>query len=321
MPSNQNIVVYALVLAAPWCIVWLWRRDVFRPGSLTRLEATGRLRNPTPVAAAAWLGAAVATFLATAVGAGLAGMLLGVRRELGADGKAAAVEPGSAALMDVAAYALAAVVGMLCAALLTRGGRTAGTSPRELGIEARVSDAWKGLGGLIVVLPLCIAVGTVVALVAKLMQAEPERVAHSALRDIVAHRHAWHSWVKSLMAVLGASVMEELVYRVFLQSAIITALARLRNGQVGTQSIARASDVFWGIALSSVAFVLPHAGILGGPANWNALPSLAILGVGLGVLYERTRSPLAPIVMHAGFNAINIAAALLTSAAAGPAAG
>jgi membrane protease YdiL (CAAX protease family) len=71
--------------------------------------------------------------------------------------------------------------------------------------------------------------------------------------------------------------------------------------------------VFIGIALSTAGFVLPHAMALGGPATWNALPTLVVLGAALGVVYERTKSPLAVIVMHAGFNAVNVIAAMATT--------
>lgn len=316
MPNLQSIVVYALVLAAPWCVVWLWRRDVLRPGSLVRLTERGGLRNPSAINAAAWLGAAIATFAATVFGAGIAGSLLGVPR-----GRGTSADPGAAALVDLAAYFAAAAVGFLCAGLISRVGRESGASARSLGLESGPADWGKGLGGLLVTLPLCVSAGAAAALAAKLFQAEPERVAHSTLREIVANRHAWHAWLKSAMAILGAPVMEELVYRVFLQSAIISALARLRAARAGGVPITSAADVFWGIALSTAAFVLPHASMVGGPAGWNALPSLAILGVGLGVVYERTRSPLAPIVMHAGFNAVNVAAAMLTAGAAATPAG
>ena len=122
------------------------------------------------------------------------------------------------------------------------------------------------------------------------------------------------------MAIVGAPVVEELIYRVFLQSAFISALARLRwagSAAMDSRPMASGQDVFWGITLSTIGFVLPHAAALNGPASWNALPPLAILGVALGVVYERTRSPLAPMAMHAGFNAANVAAAMLTAGAAG----
>jgi membrane protease YdiL (CAAX protease family) len=311
MPELQHIVVVAIMLASPWCMVWLWRRDVFRPGSLSRLEASGRLRNAAAIGAGAWLAASVATYIAAIVGAGLAAAALGLPTEPGVKR-----DPGDAAVADVITYVFAGTVGVVCAGLLARGGRGAGATTASLGLESRGGDAWAGLGALVVVLPLCVTVGVAVSMLARLVHEEPPRIAHSALREMVDNRHAWHAWVKALMAVVGAPVVEELVYRVFLQSAIISALSRLRAAGTGEAPVVRGRDVFIGIALSTAGFVLPHAMALGGPATWNALPTLVILGAALGVVYERTKSPLAVIVMHAGFNAVNVIAAMATTPAA-----
>ena len=165
-------------------------------------------------------------------------------------------------------------------------------------------------------LPLCLTVGVAISQIASALGAEPPRVGHTALREMVDNRYAWPSWLKGFLAIVGAPVVEELIYRVFLQSAIISALARLRSARTGELAVAAPNDVFWGITLSTAGFVLPHAAALSGPASWNTLPSLAILGIGLGVVYERTRSPIAPIAMHMGFNAVNVLAAMATVQAA-----
>ncbi len=329
MSSLENLIIAAIVLASPLCLAYLWRWDILRPGSLTRLGAAGRLRNPARVHSAAWLAACIATLLAASVGAALTASALGVAPPVG-EGPAPAIEPHTAALAELGAYCLAIVVGILCAALLARTGRLSGgehgaADARSLGLFERGGawrDALRGLGGLLLVLPLCLTVGIALSQVATALGGDPPRVGHSALREMVDRRHEWHAWLRAGLAILGAPVVEELMYRVFLQSAIISGLARLRAIRVrangagvggGGSDTATAGDAFWGIALSSAAFVLPHAAALSGPASWNALPSLAILGVGLGVVYERTRSPIAPIVMHMGFNALNVAAALATA--------
>jgi len=43
---------------------------------------------------------------------------------------------------------------------------------------------------------------------------------------------------------------------------------------------------------------------------WQVLPSLFVLAVVLGWLYERTGSLLPSVLVHMGFNAINIALAV-----------
>jgi membrane protease YdiL (CAAX protease family) len=56
------------------------------------------------------------------------------------------------------------------------------------------------------------------------------------------------------------------------------------------------------IACTSAAWTLTHAG----PVPASALPSLFVLGLGLGLAYERTRRLGVPIAMHMLFNAINV---------------
>lgn len=306
MDIASHWLTIALVLASPWCAVWLWRRDVVAPGSLHRLAAAGRMRNPALVPAGAWLAAGVATYLGLAVGVGLVAALYGAQ------------EPGHAALRDLGGYTLGAIVGFLCIAVLLRmADARSEDDARQLGLHARAGDALPGAGALLVTMPLCVAAATTAALLARWVSGEPpEQLAHSTLRELTADRYAWHAWLRSALVIIGAPVVEELIYRVFVQSAIISFLSMLRRlaaPPVAASSplTTRPGDVALGIVLSTVLFVLPHAAALSGPVNWHALPSLAVLGLGLGVVYERTRSPLAPIVMHAGFNALNLGAAML----------
>lgn len=306
MDIASHWLTIALVLASPWCAVWLWRRDVVAPGSLHRLAAAGRMRNPALIPAGAWLAAGVATYLALAVGAGATGSII------------PGDDPGHAALRDLGGYALGSIVGFLCIAVLLRlADAKSEDEARRLGLRARAGDALPGAGALLVTMPLCIAAATAAALLARWISGEqPEQLAHSTLRELTADRHTWHAWLRSLLVMVGAPVVEELIYRVFVQSAIISFLSTLRRLAAPTIAAAsppvtRPGDVALGIVLSTALFVLPHAAALSGPVSWHALPSLAVLGLGLGVVYERTRSPLAPIVMHAGFNALNLGAAML----------
>lgn len=314
MPDLHELFVMVVLLAAAACsAVWLWRRDVFRPGSLDRRCALGQLRNPATVGPGVWLAGAVGVFLAAALAGGGMAAMLGVTS---AEQASREIEVG--AVIDVATYCVAAVVAVICIALMRQTARVAGASPRDLGLAMARKDALAGLGGLLLVLPLCAAAGIVSSQVARLLDQQPDPVAHTALRQIVDNRASWGAWMRAGMAILGAPAMEELIYRVFVQSAIISGLARIRWGRThhGDRPAANGMDICWGIVLTSVIFLLPHSAAVGGPVSWHALPSLAVLSVALGVIYERTRSPLAPIVMHAGFNAVNVALAVLTAGAA-----
>lgn len=89
------------------------------------------------------------------------------------------------------------------------------------------------------------------------------------------------------VAVVAAPLTEELIFR-----GCLYGVARASLGRTAA------------IVASSVLFAAIH---------WHApaLPGLTIVGLGLALVYERCGSLWAPISMHAAFNALNIAAAIL----------
>jgi membrane protease YdiL (CAAX protease family) len=64
------------------------------------------------------------------------------------------------------------------------------------------------------------------------------------------------------------------------------------------------------ILMASSIFALLHAGV----AAWIAMPSLLALGIALGWLRVRTGGLIAPIIVHAAFNAMNLGLASLSPA-------
>jgi membrane protease YdiL (CAAX protease family) len=90
-------------------------------------------------------------------------------------------------------------------------------------------------------------------------------------------------------AILIAPVVEEMAFRGLLQSVALR--------WVGIEH--RWAAIFIAAAL----FAPVHLGSV----PWYVLPGLFTLAVILGYLYERTASLLAPITLHLGFNALNVA--------------
>ena len=130
--------------------------------------------------------------------------------------------------------------------------------------------------------------------------AEPPTLAHPTLETLVSwwDRSPSDPWLWGLIAgiVIGVPIVEELVYRVFLQGATIKLL----------------KSPWVGIIVASVIFALVHR--LGSPpVPWHALVTILAVGVCCGVAYERTKRVGVPIAMHACFNAVNVALALLAS--------
>ncbi|MBI3865959.1 MAG: CPBP family intramembrane metalloprotease [Planctomycetia bacterium] len=89
-----------------------------------------------------------------------------------------------------------------------------------------------------------------------------------------------------LSTVVAAPLVEELLYRVFLQGWIQSQVAGWKA-----------------IVISSFVFVVQHS-----PYDWVALMPLALI---LGYVYNRRRSYLAVVVLHAVFNGVMIALSLL----------
>ena len=95
--------------------------------------------------------------------------------------------------------------------------------------------------------------------------------------------------------VIGAPLAEEFIYRGCLQSAI----DRTFRG-FGLVSGWRP------VVITSVFFALAHVGI----AEPRAWITLMVLSLAFGAAYQRTGRLVTPFLMHALFNAANIAIAL-----------
>lgn len=91
-----------------------------------------------------------------------------------------------------------------------------------------------------------------------------------------------------LTVVTFGPLLEELVFRGLLQTSLLEIFGRAARWRV--------------IFVASAVFALVHVGA----TTWHALPGLFVLGVVLGWLYERTGSLWPSILVHAGFNGLNV---------------
>jgi membrane protease YdiL (CAAX protease family) len=119
-------------------------------------------------------------------------------------------------------------------------------------------------------------------------------VAHATLEKLT--QSPMDAWTILLMAgaVLGAPIVEELLFRGFVQSGLLRATARPWLSAVAAAGL----------------FGLMHVGGETG-MPWYAVVVVTTLGACMGIAYERTRDLATPIVMHILFNASNVAMALL----------
>jgi membrane protease YdiL (CAAX protease family) len=113
-------------------------------------------------------------------------------------------------------------------------------------------------------------------------------IAHDTLRLIVEAPSVWTTML-SLLAIVGAPVTEEVLYR-GLGHGFLAALG---------------AGAWTRIVVVSAFFALAHWASVAPPA----LAALFVLGISFGWVREKSGTLLAPIVAHALFNAANVALA------------
>lgn len=265
-----------LIAAAPLILIYLWVGDVIRPGSFSRRQVRDVKAQPAMV----WLFAALVAYMGQYVGVGVVSMFAGAGGE--PDARSVAIGGlGSAA------------GGVIAACFMVR--LIAAGSGERMGLRFRIADVPMGLACAAMAIPVTIATAALSVWVQQMVTGEgPDPIAHSTLKLIAEDR--WDPWVVVLIvnAVLGAPVVEELVYRALLQSTILRATGRVWAAVLATGAI----------------FALSHR-MGGAPVAWGAIPTLFVLGVGMGLAYERTRRLAVPIAMHAAFNAWNLGVMLV----------
>jgi len=166
--------------------------------------------------------------------------------------------------------------------------------------RVRPVDALRGAGWFCAWFPLTTLVGFVALALAIGLGGAPESIAHATLREL-AEPGAWRGdgalwwWLVVVSVVIGAPILEEVVYRGCLQTALRDALMdRAGSPTVRGRWVA--------IIATSLLFTAMHYGA----ADTYALPALFTLSLGFGIARERTGSVVAPIVMHGLFNLVNV---------------
>lgn len=260
------------VLVTVSCFV-IWRLDAVRPGGL---EAGGRDVKPIP--GLMWLFASMTTLLALVLGARVfAGWELMNRAPIRDE-----------ALKGMASSVLACIVGCGLLWFVAKQAPSAGVKPGWL-------DTPIGVGLFLLVYPLVVLAGVVGLWVSRGVGAvDQDPLAHETLRLIAQNRGDAWMWVLVGVLVVLIPLVEELIYRVYLQSALLRVV-RSR---------------WTAVVLASLLFAAAHWTILpeGGK---HALAPLFVLSIAIGAAYERTGRLLVPVSMHASFNALNLIVAFM----------
>ena len=259
-------------------LIFLWIGNLVGPGSTGKLGGRDVKALPAPI----WLFGAILAYVATP----LVAQFLTEMPDLKSG------DPlRDRALIQFGAVGAGALVGF---ALLFVMSKTAGGA----GLRLKASDLPIGIGCFLLTLPFVLLAGDGAVLVyTKLYNEAPAAVAHPTLELIVNNRESQWAMLLALVAVLLSPLWEEIVWRGFLQSTIL----RASGGQPWVA-----------ILLTSTLFALVHRAS-SDPVPWHALAPIFVLGLAMGIAFERTKRLGVPILMHVCFNGLNVGLALASA--------
>lgn len=166
---------------------------------------------------------------------------------------------------------------------------------REVGLLPRrpLREIFSGAFALLAAMPMVLGASAICVVISNLMGQKPPSVGHELLEKLLTSTDAVATTLMVISAVVFAPILEEIIFRGLVQSALLAWL--------GWQSR------WLAIFIAAAVFSLIHAGV----ASWHVLPGLFILGLILGWLYEKHGSLLPSVVLHVLFNLANIGLGLL----------
>jgi membrane protease YdiL (CAAX protease family) len=269
---------YGHLVVAGLVVIILLFADVIRPGSL---ERAGK-RSVEPHNCLLWFACGLIVYCAMALGAGLMQFIPSEYR--GGDDalKAQALQQGLT-------YLSAIITGLVLCSLVNAGSKGAG-----LTFTAR-SLAW-GAAGIICAWPVVQAAGIgFVALHEYRTGSEvAQQVSHPTLKLLLDNQNSPWAWSIAALAIIGAPVVEEIIYRGFLQSAFLKLTGK----------------PWLSILITSVLFMGVHM-MPGSNIPWYSAATVGILGLCMGIAFERTKEIGVPITMHVLFNLANVVLAMM----------
>ncbi len=271
--AAYTLIAWAIVGLGAGVVAWLAWKTIREPSWLNRLRRSSGVQ---PLLAAALLCVYLALpYMLRQVMAGVVG---------------AAPEPMTLEYMTRYMWVGYAAVGLPVVGLF---GLVLIASRNDERLEKRrpMSPGRAAAVSLVVFVGVGLVTAAVQAAMVALRQAagyETTQIAHETLR-LLAGASLTNPWTQ--LAILGAVVaapwVEEVVYRGTIQGPIRTITG----------------SPWAGIAVGSVVFAFMHMGI----AQAWTLPAYFVVGVGFGLAYEITGRISAAVLVHALFNAANLA--------------
>ena len=284
--TTSDWLAIIIRVAAPLVLIILFLADFIRPGSFQRAGKRDVVAYQWPV----WLFGAFVVVSAQIFGAQAFGHITQLWEWLATQG--GPVQPlGESETRDTALTQLGSVLfgafaGGVMVYLLNK-------REHDEGMRFGAGDIPLGLLAIVIAFPVVAAAGEASRMLFVYATGEEQAtVAHATLEMIRQNSDDPWTWVIIVTAILGVAIIEELIFRAFVQTSIL-----------------RMTGSAWlAVIITAAIFALVHR--VGDAVPWHAIPALFVLGLAIGVAYERFKGLGVPIAMHAGFNAINIALVL-----------
>ncbi len=266
-------------------IALLFAGGLLRPGGY----AKAGLRDVTTLPAVVWLFAAFVVMLALSSAPTLISKVQWVQDQNYTEMQMRTID-------TVGAYVFAIIAGLGMLFVLKRSTTSEGECKAGLGLS--LLDIPVGLGCFFLAYPFIELMNMLgVFLYEQTQGALPDGMAHPTLKLLEDSPNDPWVWALLGAAVIGAPFFEELVYRVFLQGALLKWL----------------KSPWLAIIITALLFTGMHR--LGQPpVPWHALVPIFAVGLSCGIAYERTRRVGVPIMIHMCFNLLNVILALIISA-------
>lgn len=269
-------------------IALLFAGGLLRPGGY----AKAGLRDVSTMPAIVWFFAAFVVLLAMSSAPQLISKIQWIQDQQYTEQQMQAIN-----IVGTYLFGIFAGIGML---FILKRSATDSEGKNNSGLSLSLLDLPVGLGCFILAYPFIELLNMLgVFAYSQTQGAEPNGVAHGTLQQLVDQPNDPWVWTIVGAAVIGAPIVEELIYRVFLQGALLKWL----------------KSPWLSIIFSAIVFAGIHR-LNSPPVPWHALLPIFAVGMSCGVAYERTKRVGVPITMHICFNALNVMLTLMIGAEA-----
>lgn len=267
-------------------IALLFAGGLLRPGGF----AKAGLRDVSTLPAVVWIFSAFVVILAMSSAPQLISKVQWIKDQQYGETELLAIDTVGQYL-----FGMIAGIGML---FILKRSATDSEAKNNCGLGLSVLDVPVGLGCFVLAYPFIELLNMLGVFIYTQTQSEaPTGMGHPTLELLTEQPENYWVWAIVGGAIIGAPIVEELIFRVFLQGALMKWL----------------KSPWLSIIFTAIIFAGIHR-LSSEPQPWHTLLPIFALGLTCGVAYERTKRVGVPITMHICFNALNVMLALMINA-------